>query len=734
MLRLLGLGKERWRWPIGKPRKPPTAVLSAAARALGAGQAGAAREAVLTHWAAVVDPVSNPAGAAAASAAVVASAGAGGPSDVLAAVSAAMRVDARPSDAALIAAAALAAHVGSGGPAAAGAVAGSGLLTALLTNCAGFHAGTEARVAVVSAVRRLVQFTATRRALDEGQGVATLVAALRTALGPAAASGGCVGQPGEQELGLAAEAAWALELLAGLSRRMCSLIGDEGGVEAALRLLQAALRSRPALAELPRAGAAVAAAANGLHALLALASGSRRNRLRLRDAGGAAVLAEAFADPQLPWEAREQAAGLLEDLAGTLTLDEGPLPPPGAASGSQAGSLAGGAGAGASGAAAAQLAEWQWAVLPALAGVLRARRGPGLQESKAAAAAVVARLAESGEAAAAAAAAAGVLPPLAQLLQVCMQLAGGDRATALVVLGALRSLAPANRDALLAVRLGAHAAAGGSGGGRQVGVLDLLQVLMEDASAAADEGLVFGAGQGLAIAYGSSEVVRAGWRAAAVAAALCTGNHAAQDAAAARGLLPSLLAYLAVDAPAAAPARARAGAWLGATAAAADDGREEALGELPDTDRPLLTYTPAQLAAMLQAQGIDASRFLDRGVTGAEFVGLSDAELRALSAAAQLPRVLRVLRAWEAFREVESAAGPRDGAVSLGKLVAYLSARGFRVHEVVPLAEELLQLMDGDRDDRVPFPDFLPCFEEFCARTLAEEQPPSKRRRTTGLA
>ena len=40
----------------------------------------------------------------------------------------------------------------------------------------------------------------------------------------------------------------------------------------------------------------------------------------------------------------------------------------------------------------------------------------------------------------------------------------------------------------------------------------------------------------------------------------------------------------------------------------------QALGELPDTDRPLLTYGPAQLAALLQRQGIDVSTVLPPGL------------------------------------------------------------------------------------------------------------------------
>ena len=56
-------------------------------------------------------------------------------------------------------------------------------------------------------------------------------------------------------------------------------------MEAALWLLQAALKHRPALAELPREEAAATAAANSLHALLALVADDRRNRQRLHEAG-----------------------------------------------------------------------------------------------------------------------------------------------------------------------------------------------------------------------------------------------------------------------------------------------------------------------------------------------------------------------------------------------------------------------------------------------------------------
>ena len=45
---------------------------------------------------------------------------------------------------------------------------------------------------------------------------------------------------------------------------------------------------------------------------------SRRSRVRLQRAGGAAELAAAFQDSKLGWEPREQAVGLLQDLAAAL--------------------------------------------------------------------------------------------------------------------------------------------------------------------------------------------------------------------------------------------------------------------------------------------------------------------------------------------------------------------------------------------------------------------------------
>jgi hypothetical protein len=48
------------------------------------------------------------------------------------------------------------------------------------------------------------------------------------------------------------------------------------------------------------------------------------------------------------------------------------------------------------------------------------------------------------------------------------------------------------------------------------------------------------------------------------------------------------------------------------------------------------------------------------------------------------------------------------------------------------MAEGLMALIDRDRDGLISFPDFLPCFEEFMARSLADVQPALKRRRTEG--
>jgi hypothetical protein len=101
------------------------------------------------------------------------------------------------------------------------------------------------------------------------------------------------------------------------------------------------------------------------------------------------------------------------------------------------------------------------------------------------------------------------------------------------------------------------------------------------------------------------------------------------------------------------------------------------LGELEDTNRPLHTLSPAQLRALLEGQGIDAARLAERSIGGAEFVRLSNAELQELGGLGQGHRLLRVLRAHEAFADID-ACGTRDGAVSLGKLVVWLGNRGFR--------------------------------------------------------
>ena len=601
---------------------------------------------MLQHLAALADPSTNDPDAAAAFLAALAT-----PpfASALEAVAEAVHPDARPSDAALAAAAELAGAVGACSPPTATALAASGVLDSLLGSLEGLHASTYARTTILSAVRRLVACAPARQALGEADGPRVLAAAVRGAAGALPAGPGAYAEDEatRPELELGAEGAWAVELLAGASRRAAACLGDAGAPEACLRLLSAALRCRPAAPELPRGEAASAAAANALHALTALAADSRRNCLRLRDApGGAAALAEAFADEKLQWEAREAAAGLLEDVAAAQVLEESqpaPLPGSGAAH------------------ASSQLAEWRSRVLPPLVAVLRARRGAWLQESKAAAAGVLARFAAVGEAAGAIVAAAGALPPLVQLLAVATRLAGGERATALVVLRALHALAPAAKDALLAARA---AGSGGAAAGAGQGLLDLLIVIMEDArvaSASAERGAVFGVGAGLAAGYACSAVVRAGWAAAAVAAALCAGHAGAQDAAAAHGLLPALAAFLAAEPP---PPAATAAAWgLGQRpqGIAGDEEREamlavqaevagtfrsfclraahhsavrasgalprlrqlaagagaggawaelrgaarralQALGELPDPGRPLLTYGPHQLAQLLSEQ------------------------------------------------------------------------------------------------------------------------------------
>lgn len=86
------------------------------------------------------------------------------------------------------------------------------------------------------------------------------------------------------------------------------------------------------------------------------------------------------------WEAREQAAGLLQDLAASLPQD-------GAAAAMEDDTAAVG-GSGEVG--FDRQAEWRETLLPALAAVLRQRRGQQLQESKEAAAGVIAKYAAHG--------------------------------------------------------------------------------------------------------------------------------------------------------------------------------------------------------------------------------------------------------------------------------------------------------------------------------------------------
>lgn len=54
---------------------------------------------------------------------------------------------------------------------------------------------------------------------------------------------------------------------------------------------------------------------------------------------------------------------------------------------------------------------------------------------------------------------------------------------------------------------------------------------------------------------------------------------------------------------------------------------------------------------------MQAQRFRERGIGGAEFVRLSDADMRDVVLAAQHGRALRMLRAYEVFDDVDSAGG-----------------------------------------------------------------------------
>lgn len=169
-------------------------------------------------------------------------------------------------------------------------------------------------------------------------------------------------------------------------------------MEAALALLRAARQEQPALRELPRDEEAAEAAATALHALLALLADNRRHRGRLQRAGGAAELSAAFQDERLGWEAQEQAAGLLQDLAAALPLDTMAVDDSGGAAAATAATAASGSSGrrGGGGAGAGTLEDWRGALLPALVGVLAQRRGGHLQEAKEAAAGVLAKYAANG--------------------------------------------------------------------------------------------------------------------------------------------------------------------------------------------------------------------------------------------------------------------------------------------------------------------------------------------------
>lgn len=120
--------------------------------------------------------------------------------------------------------------------------------------------------------------------------------------------------------------------------------------------------------------------------------------MRLQRGGGAAELAEAFQDGWLSWESREQAVGMLQDLAAALLLDSA-----GEESSSMAIATPASSSGGTVGRARPAQQEWQDALLPSLVAVLQQRRGQHLQETKEAAAGVLAKFAANGTECAAAA-------------------------------------------------------------------------------------------------------------------------------------------------------------------------------------------------------------------------------------------------------------------------------------------------------------------------------------------
>ncbi|KAI7844752.1 hypothetical protein COHA_001635 [Chlorella ohadii] len=796
-------GRRSWKWrPGGAP--PPPAVLAAAAAALRqlGPKAAAEREAVLRQLATLVDPEAEKQGREAAAAAAAAM---GSDAELLEAAAQAVRPSARPSEPAVEAskrvwialgapvfvpsamhgfrpsraafckaAAQLATRLAAASPAAAAALADSALVGSLaaLLEAPSTAISPNAKWDALGFFRQAARRQAVREAMDEEGAPAAVVSALR-------------GATDAGDWPLAGEAAWALELMGGMSRRLASGIGEAGGVEALLSLLHSARQQQPATRELPRDEEAAEAAEVALHALLVLLTDSRRSRVRLQRAGGAAELAAAFQDDRLGWEPREQAVGLLQDLAAALAQDG--VGEEAIVAAATATSAASPSSAPPSGAAVRQ--EWADIVLPALVGVLQQRRGEHLQESKEAAAGVLAKFAGNGTSCAAAVGEAQAVKPLLQLLHAGSQLAGGDRRTAIAALQALEPLVaePGCQAQLAEPCISASS---------QVDLLGLLRPLLA-AATAPELSLSAYAASPLAGAWADAlsggQTVAAGWHAAAVASALCSGGgsqtQALQDALVSRGMLPVLARFAVADVPLQPPGAAAVAAGLAAqlggrrvdellmaikcsvagllrslsmrrahhAALRACPGLLPALhrlllpgargwtelkaaakkvltnlGELEDTNRPLLTLSPAQLRALLEGQGIDASRLAERSIGGAEFVRLTDSDLRELGGLGQSHRLLRVLRAHEAFAEID-ACGTRDGTVSLAKLVVWLGNRGFRQAEVVPLAEGLIDLMDEDRDDAAGFADFLRarrCYDEFLARTMADVQPPSKRRRT----
>ena len=157
---------QKWRWPLGNAKPPTEGIGRAIAKALRHpgrhGQAGVRAE-VLAHLAALTDPATNAVGSASVCESLAIHS-----SDVLAAAAEAVNPEVHPTDAAVTSAAALAAHVGAArlGAQGAAAVAASGLLASLVSTLDAPRASFRARIAVLSAVRRLAPYPAARHAVS----------------------------------------------------------------------------------------------------------------------------------------------------------------------------------------------------------------------------------------------------------------------------------------------------------------------------------------------------------------------------------------------------------------------------------------------------------------------------------------------------------------------------------------------------------------------------------------